>query len=269
MNEQPLKAVVFDWAGTVVDYGSRAPASVFMEIFRRNDVEITVGQAREPMGKAKRDHIAAIFAMESVRQRWVERHGGPPGESDIDRLYHDFLPLQKETLSNHCDLIPGVLDTLKFCRDRDMKIGGTTGYTRELMEVVLPAAAAQGYSPDVSLAADDVAHGRPAPWLLFEIARQLNIYPMSTVVKVDDTTVGIEAGQNAGTWTVGVTRSGNQLGLSEAEANQLGASDLANRLEQADSVFRDAGAHYVIESVADLPSVLESIQQRVDNGEKP
>lgn len=264
-----VKAVVFDWAGTVVDYGSRAPASVFMEIFRRSGVEISVAQAREPMGKAKRDHIATIFAMEDVRQRWTEKHGAAPGESNIDELYENFLPLQKETLSDHCDIIPGALETVAACRERGIKIGGTTGYTRELMEVVLPAAKEQGYSPDVSLAADDVSAGRPAPWLLFEIARRLNIFPMSSFVKVDDTPVGIHAGNNAGAWTVGVTKSGNQLGLSNEEAESLESSELESRLTAANEVFKNAGAHYVIDSVADLLPVLDDIESRLAQGEKP
>lgn len=264
-----LQAVVFDWAGTVIDYGSRAPASVFIEVFRRHGVEITVAQAREPMGKAKREHIAAVLAMEDVRTKWLESTGKEPTDEDVERLYADFLPLQKTTLLKHCDLIPGVLETMTECRSRGLKIAGTTGYTRELMEVVLPAAAKQGYVPDVSLGADDAPVGRPAPWLLFEVAKRLDVYPMSTVVKVDDTTVGIHAGHNAGTWTVGVTLSGNQIGLSEAEIAQMDKSELAQRLDAAKGVFETAGAHYVIDSVAQLPRVLDDIQIRLTRGERP
>lgn len=264
-----ISAVVFDWAGTVVDYGSRAPASVFMEIFRQSGVEITIAQAREPMGKAKREHIASIFRMEDVRGRWIDKYGSAPDDSDIDRLYAEFLPLQKSTLSNHCDLIPGALETVAECRRRGIKIAGTTGYTRELMEVVVPAAAAAGYTPDVSLAADDVSAGRPAPWLIFEVARRLDVYPTSTMIKVDDTPVGIHAGRNAGTWTVGVTRSGNQLGLSKEEVDAMEPELLARRLDEGRQVFEAAGAHFTIESIADLPSVLDEVQQRLAKNEKP
>ena len=264
-----LRAVVFDWAGTMIDYGSRAPAAVFVEIFRRRGVEISVEQAREPMGKAKREHIAAILAMEDVASRWKEKLGSYPGEQDIDELYETFLPLQLETLGNHCDLIPGAKTTAAECRKRGLKIAGTTGYTSALMECVLPLAAAAGYAPDVSLSADDAPAGRPAPWLLFEVAKRLNVYPMWSVVKVDDTTVGIQAGRNAGTWTVGVTRSGNQLGLSEKEVDALSEAELTSRLNAAEKSFVESGAHFVVESVAGLPEVLDEIQVRLTRGESP
>lgn len=264
-----LKAVVFDWAGTMVDYGSRAPASVFMQVFANRDVPITMQQAREPMGKAKRDHIMAVLAMSDVAERWQRTHSAPPSDADVDALYEAFLPLQKEVLKQHSDVIPGAVDTVKACRDRGLKIGGTTGYTRELMEFVEHAAAEQGYRPDVSLAADEVDGGRPAPWLLFEFAKRADVYPMSTVVKVDDTPVGILAGRNAGTWTVGVTKSGNEVGLSLEEVNKLDPGELKTRLANANAVFEDAGAHFVIETVADLPNVLDKIQIRLSAGEKP
>lgn len=269
MSTRSIQAIVFDWAGTVVDYGSRAPASVFMEIFRQSGVEISVQQAREPMGKAKREHIAAIFAMEDVERRWTAKHGSAPTEDNIDRLYENFLPLQKKTLAHYCDIIPGVLDTVAECRKRGIKIAGTTGYTCELMEIVLPAAKAQGYDPDVSLAADDVSAGRPAPWLLFEVARRLDVYPMSTVIKVDDTTVGVEAGRNAGCWSIGVTRSGNQIGLSKEEVDAMDPMELETRLTAAKDGFLAAGAHFVIESVADLVGTLDEIERRLANGGSP
>jgi phosphonoacetaldehyde hydrolase len=45
-----FKAVVFDWAGTVVDFGSFAPMGVFVEAFAEFGVEVSVAQARAPMG---------------------------------------------------------------------------------------------------------------------------------------------------------------------------------------------------------------------------
>ena len=105
---QCLKAVVLDWAGTTIDHGSRAPAIVFQEIFRRRGVPISAAQARGPMGMAKRDHLAAIAALPEVSRAWETIYGRPCGEADIDAMYVDFLPLQRETLRNHCDVIAGV-----------------------------------------------------------------------------------------------------------------------------------------------------------------
>ena len=82
----PLRAVIFDLAGTLVDYGSCAPAGVFIEVFRRNGVKITTAQAREPMGSHKRDHVAAITRMPEVAASWEEAHGKQVREEDVDAL---------------------------------------------------------------------------------------------------------------------------------------------------------------------------------------
>lgn len=266
---QFLKAVVFDWAGTMIDHGSRAPARVFQEIFRRSGMEISIAQAREPMGMAKRDHIAAILAMPDVAQQWESQNGRPWTDDDVDVLYKRFLPLQLETLTAGSEVIDSVPQTLADCRAMGLKIGSSTGYTQELMEVVTRAAGPQGCTPDCVLCADDAPRGRPAPFLLYEAAKRLDVWPMWAIVKVDDTPVGIAAGRNAGCWTVGVTRTGNGVGLSAAEFAALDPQDRRDRCAAAETSLRAAGAHAIIESVAELIPVIRDFDQRAAAGELP
>lgn len=258
-----LQAVMLDWAGTTIDHGSRAPAIVVMEVFRRRGIDVTIAEARGPMGKAKREHLASVFALPRVAAAWEKVYGRPPVDSDIDEIYTEFLPLQHSILSQHCDVIRGVPETVAECRRRGLKIGGSTGYTQELMDVVTPLARANGYSPDVSFCTSDVPQGRPAPWLLFHLAEALNVFPMTAVVVVDDTPVGIQAGINAGAWTVAVTRTGNSFGLSASEIAELPPSELTRRLTEAESEFRQLGADYVIQSVADLIPIIDDINARL------
>ena len=264
-----VSGVVLDWAGTTVDHGSRAPAIVFQEIFRSRGIEITATQAREPMGMAKLDHIATVAAMPDVAAAWMAKFGQPCQIADIEAMYADFLPLQKKTLDQHCGVIAGVPQAVEHLRARGLKIGSSTGYTRELMEVVTAAAAPQGYAPDCVLCAEDAPRGRPAPFLLFEAAMRLDIYPMTTIVKVDDTTVGIQAGRNAGCWTVGVTLTGNCVGLSLEEVEALSQQERVTMCEAAGEKLRDAGAHEVIESVADLPAVVDLFEEKLARGQRP
>ncbi|MCH2181072.1 MAG: phosphonoacetaldehyde hydrolase [Mariniblastus sp.] len=268
-NPNTVAAIIFDWAGTMVDYGSRAPATVFQRVFEQEGVPITAGQAREPMGMAKREHIATITQMPEVADRWIEKFGSPASDEDVDRMYHDFLPLQKSVLSDHSDMIPGAVETFRWCLENGIKVGSSTGYTHELMEVVSPLAAAAGYQPEVILCAEDAPQGRPAPWLIFECAKRLGVYPARRIVKVDDTIVGIEAGCNAGTWTVGVTRSGNLVGLSEAEFDALPESDQQQRLADASGAMFDAGADFVIESVKEIPELVDKINAQMATGALP
>jgi phosphonoacetaldehyde hydrolase len=254
-----LQAVLFDWAGTTVDYGSRAPTAVFVEIFRRRGVEVTIAEARGPMGMSKREHIAAVLALPRITQLWNEVHGRPPVDGDVQAMYDEFLPLQLDTLSAGSDLIPGAVEAIDECRRLGLKIGSTTGYTRALMEVVKPIAAAGGYIPDCVICSDDVALGRPTPWMNFRAAEAMNVYPLSEVVVVDDTPVGIAAGLNSGSITVAVSQTGNALGLSLAEVGNLDPQELKTCLAVIERDFLAQGAHYVIRSVAELPQLLAKI----------
>src|SRR5262245_5820922 len=121
----PLRAILFDWAGTTVDYGSRAPTSVFLRIFERRGVNITVPEARGPMGMAKREHIATVLALPRVTAEWAKVHGRAPVDGDVQAMYDEFLPLQKETLATGSDLIPGAVDAINACRQMGLKIGSS------------------------------------------------------------------------------------------------------------------------------------------------
>lgn len=257
-----LNAVILDWAGTTIDYGSRAPTQVFLEIFRRRGIEITVAEARGPMGRAKRDHIAAVAALPRVAAEWRQRYGQDPADADVQAMYDDFLPLQKATLAQGSDVIPGIPQAIAALRARGLKIGSTTGYTRTLMEVVAPIAARGGYTPDVIVCSDDGPAGRPDPWMNRRAAELLGVASMNSVLVVDDTVVGIEAGLNAGALTLAVTQTGNALGLSAEEVATLPAPELQARLTKIEQEFRSLGAHFVIPSVAQLPWLLNETSRQ-------
>lgn len=266
---QTLKAVVFDWAGTTIDHGSRAPAAVFQEIFRRRGVPIDAAQARGPMGMAKREHIAAIAALPAVARAWSEKYGRRCEESDIELMYAEFLPLQKSVLREHCEMIPGVVASIAELRRMGLKIGSSTGYTRELMQVVSAEAERQGYVPACVICAEDAVRGRPAPYLIYEAARRLDAFPLWEMVVVDDTPVGIAAGRNAGCWTIGVTRTGNCVGLSESELAALSPEECARRCQSAAETLGSAGAHAIIASVAEIVGVLQALDRRATAGARP
>lgn len=255
-----IKAVVFDWAGTTIDYGCLAPARVFQEVFERCGVPISESQARGPMGSAKRDHIASIAALPDVADRWSKLHGDRPSMKDVDAMYAEFLPLQLEILGQYTELIPGTAEVFGDLKSRGIMVGSSTGYTRELMSVVLPAASRQGYTPDSVICSDDVLHGRPAPWMLYEALHRMNSYPVTQVIKVDDTPVGILAGKHAGAITVAVTKTGNQMGLSRQAVADLDDQDLQMRLIDIRGQFEAIGADYVIESIAELPGLIQSLE---------
>jgi len=265
----PVRAVIFDWAGTAVDYGSMAPVNAFVELFRRYGITATAEEARRPMGSYKKDHVRLIFEMEPVTAQWRRLHGRAPSRDDVEQLYQEFIPLQTEVISRHADVIPGVAETMTWLHGQGICTGSTTGYTRAMMAPLLPLAAAAGFAPQATVCADEVPAGRPAPWMAITNAMRLNIYPLEACVKVGDTLVDIAEGLNAGMWTVGITKTGNELGLTRAETEALPPNELAPRLEAASQRFFGAGAHFTIEQAADLPAVIAEIKSRLSRGERP
>ncbi len=265
----PVKSVIFDWAGTTVDYGCFAPTMVFLDLFKRFGVEISVAEARAPMGGHKRDHLREILMMDSVAGRWAAVHGALPTEAEVDKLFEQFIPAQIEAVKHHADIIPGCLETCAWLREQDIRIGSTTGYSSDIMAPLTALAAQAGFAPDHVVCADQVPQGRPAPWMCFDNARHFGLYPMESAVKVGDTVPDILEGLNAGMWTVGLVVTGNEMGLREDEVNALSESEYQRRRDAAAARLIQAGAHYVADGIADLPPIIEEITDRLDIGEKP
>ena len=265
----PIKAVLLDWAGTTMDFGCMAPAVVFVEVFKRKKVPITIEEARAPMGAHKRVHIQKITELESVRQRWKDVHGRLPNDDDVSAMFKEFVPLQLDCLSDYSDLIPGTLETVAECRKRGYKIGSTTGYLPDMMKINLRDGAKQGYKPDSTVCAGDVPAGRPYPFMCLQNMLNLQVWPVEACVKVDDTVPGVEEGLNAGMWTVGLAISGNEVGLPLKEWTALPKAGKETRRERAYKRMYQCGAHYVVDDISKLVPCLDDIEQRLKRGERP
>jgi phosphonoacetaldehyde hydrolase len=250
-----ITAVILDWAGTTVDHGSIAPVAAMRMLFSSVGLDVPTEEIRASMGLPKKDHIRAIASAH--------------GRSDIDALYAAFIPKQMDSLVEHSDVIAGVSDAVARMRQRGLKIGSTTGYNRAMLDYVKERAKAQGYAPDCTLCPDDVGGGRPMPWMCFATAVFLRVYPMATMVKVGDTEADIAEGRNAGMWTIGVARTGNEVGLSQREWDALGEGARDGLLRVARDKLYAAGADYVIDSVAEVDDALDGIDERLGRGERP
>jgi len=264
-----VQLVVFDLAGTTVDFGSLAPLAAFEGAFAKHGVKVSHDEIRPFMGLHKRDHIRNLLQGGAIGERWKGVHGKDWTGSDAEAIYQSFIPLQLTVLPDYGAVVPGLLEVVAALRQRGMRIGATTGYFTEATQLVLTLAAKQGFVPDCTKGADDVRAGRPAPWMTFRIMEELDVYPPSAVVKIGDTIPDIQEGLNAGAWSLGVTASSSECGCSENEYRALKEDDRKARLAAARHKFLQAGAHAVIDTLAELPDLLDKLEARLSQGEKP
>jgi phosphonoacetaldehyde hydrolase len=238
-------------------------------VFKRKGVPITMEEARAPMGAHKRVHIQKITQLPAVARRWQEKHGRPPNDDDVEAMFREFVPLQLQCLSDYSALIPGTLGIIRSLKKRGYKIGSTTGYTTEMMAINLRDAAKNGYVPDSTVCASDVPAGRPYPYMCLQNVINLGVSPLESCVKIDDTRPGIEEGLNGAMWTIGLAISGNEIGLPLKEWRRLPKAEQERLRQGAYTRMHQSGAHYVVDTIADILPCLDDIEARLARGEKP
>ena len=266
-----IKAAVLDWSGTLADAYVIAPAVVFVEVFKNQGVEISMEEARGPMGLRKDIHIQKLTQDPVIAARWEAIKGSPPTQADVDAMFTDFVPAQLECLPKYTALLPGIKDVVNGLQADGIKIGVSTGFTRVMVDVLLKDVIAQGVVPDATVAGDEVVNGaRPSPHMVFKNLDLLGIDDVKSVVKCDDTVSGIGEAMNAGCWGVGLVRYSNYMNINTLdEEATLSEADIAARMAKTRQILEQAGAHYVIDSLIELPAVIEDINARLARGEKP
>ncbi|MGR3661849.1 MAG: phosphonoacetaldehyde hydrolase [Paracoccaceae bacterium] len=266
-----VKALVLDWSGTLADAYVIAPAVVFVEVFKSAGVEISMEEARGPMGLRKDLHIKKLTEDPVIAARWESIKGKAPDQSDVDAMFAEFVPAQLACLRKYTTLLPGVKDVCLNFQKQGIKIGASTGFVRSMVDVLLEDCTKQGFTPDATVAGDEVINGaRPNPHMVFKNLDLMNISDVKSVVKVDDTTSGIGEALNAGCWGVGLVRYSNYMNINSLEEEAtLSEKEMQRRMAITREILEQAGAHYVVDSLVDLPAVVDDINARLARGEKP
>ncbi|MDI9470043.1 MAG: phosphonoacetaldehyde hydrolase [Bacillota bacterium] len=256
-----ISAVIFDWAGTTVDYGSFAPIDAFMKAFKRHGIEPTLDEVRQPMGLAKREHVRSMLATQRLSLEWLRIHGRAFSEEDVEAIYRESERQLLALLPRYAEPKPHVVETIQELRAGGIKIGSTTGYTAQMMEIVLPEAARAGYSPDACFTPDATEQlGRPWPFMIFANMKKLRILSVAEVLKVGDTIADIKEGQNAGVVTVGVLEGSSLMGLTEEEYQALSPSERDEARAGVRALYQAHGADHVINNMSELPALIRKLE---------
>ncbi len=255
-----VEMVVFDWAGTMVDYGSCAPVDVFARTFRKKGIELTKEEINKPMGMEKKCHIRTILNFDRVKGLFRDLYNRDFTEEDIEELYEIFEKDLYEVVLEYTVAIDKVVDTLKALKEMGIKVGSTTGYTSAMMERVVEKAQTLGVKPDVVVTPDLVdGASRPSPFMIFDCMKKLSVENVSKIIKVGDTKMDILEGKNAGVISIGLLEGSNMLGLSKDEYNKMSNEEIQTLKANAKQKYLDAGADYVINDMSELLEVIKVI----------
>ena len=160
-------------------------------------------------------------------------------------------------LHNYAEPKPYVVDTISKLREKNIKIGSTTGYTDEMMSIVVKVAKEKGYSPDCWFSPTSTNNvGRPYPYMIFKNLETLKVSSIKNVMKVGDTISDILEGKNAGVLTVGIIEGSSELALTEEEYNNLTEEERLSKIEEITQRYKEAGADFVIKNISELLDIV-------------
>jgi phosphonoacetaldehyde hydrolase len=256
-----IKAIIFDWAGTTIDYGCFSPLSPFISAFAKYNLNLTPAQARAPMGKLKIDHVRELMNLATTQEQFYHHYQRSTTEEDIIKIYQEFERQVFAKLADFVIPLPYVVATVNQLRAMGLKIGSTTGYTKAMMEIILPLAKRQGYAPDYCVASSEVPRGRPYPYMIYQNMIALDIATSRSIIKVGDTISDILEGVNANVISVGVIQGSSEVGLSLAEFQQLDLTQRQSISKQVRYKMYAAGANYVLDNISELPNLVNAINQ--------
>lgn len=257
-----IEAVIFDWAGTTVDYGCFAPVRAFIEVFEEYGISPTIDETREPMGMLKWDHIKTMMSMPRINDIWKEKYKRDFTDRDIDEMHEKFSEKLMGILHNYADPKPFVLDVISKLKEKNIKIGSTTGYTDDMMAIVTRVAKENGYEPDCWFSPTSTNNvGRPYPFMVFKNLEYLKVKSIKNVIKIGDTVSDILEGKNAGVITVGLIEGSSELALTEDEFNKLSNEEKSLKIEDVKQRYKNAGADFILNNLNELITLIDNLNK--------
>ncbi|MCT4564271.1 MAG: HAD hydrolase-like protein [Maledivibacter sp.] len=220
-----INLAVLDTAGTFCDgpqdlrhrwpeddlRGCKAPVVPFYEAFKKFDITLSWESIRKPMGNYKPTHLRMLLALPECQEQWEAKYGRKPNEQDFEDLLAEFKPLMTKYIVDE-DLakpISGALECITKLREAEIYVGCDTGYydgDSKMLNKYLE----DNYGMKFDVATNsEIVEGRPSPFMVYDCMSKLNVWPIESVVKIDDTAGGMLCGNNAGCWTIGLYATGS------------------------------------------------------------
>eukprot|EP00386_Alphamonas_edax_P012778 GDKI01039707.1.p1 GENE.GDKI01039707.1~~GDKI01039707.1.p1 ORF type:complete len:304 (+),score=110.16 GDKI01039707.1:84-995(+) len=267
-----IEGIVIDLEGVWFDHGLKTFAGAVKAAFQHKGVEVTDDEFRNTKGDL---HATDATSKVAVLRELVFKHEGRIKENGAANGSHvtaaawvvpQMIPLMdKEYLARvkQCVPVQYSVEVLKGLREGGYKIAVIADCNQDALEGYKIRADffSEGFRPDAFFSSTEVSPKAPQPWTVFHAMQKIGVYPANRVVRVTATVNGVAEGLNAGCFVVGVSRTGRQVaeyGVSDVHAPV--SKDVQLRIKQQTEALYAAGAHFVIEGIWELPSVLEEIK---------
>lgn len=259
-----MRACIFDLGGTIVDKYSLTPFLSLKKSFLKHKLDISDELIYKDMGKSKLDHIREIINDSEVKHQFLEFNDKEPRGNDILSIYDDFNEIQKEA-TYRMNIIPETKGIIDYLKNKDILIGVTTGFNKEITNIIHDKLDSEGIYIDKYVSSTCLDKpGRPYPYMINHIMNEFNIINSYNVMKLDDTVIGLGEGRAAHCWTAGVSRwSSNMKVKSMKECYNLSYSEIKERNKISRGILKEAGPHYIFDTLNDLPEIIDKFDFKI------
>lgn len=255
-----IRAVIFDLAGTTIDYGNQAPALAIRKAFKQFGVEVSLKELQcnaewEPLVQIKR-----IMTESDVQKRWYIKHPDVSLEEGISQVAKWFNRNILEILPQIAKVKSGLPTLISYFRTQGIRFATTTRYTNEMLAKILPLVSEQGFDPQINITAADFEDSADVgPEMVRQAMTKLRIRNAQSVIKVGDTPRDIYEGKAAGVITIGMIEGSSLIGLSQSEFSVLPFAHRNSLKNRVAAELEKAGADYVVENTKDLMRLIKEL----------
>ena len=250
-----IKACIFDLGGTIVDKYSLSPLLSLQKAFSLKKIYIPNKLIIQGMGKHKYEHIYYLCNKNIINTQFRIHNDRDISSVDMESIFNDFNDIQTQHMKLYLNIIPETYIIMKYLQENDIKVGITTGFNKNQMNIAVDKLKYNHIKID-SHTSSDYAY-RPLPYMIKSNMNNLQIDDPKQVIKIDDTCVGIQEGINAGCYTVGVARWSVNMDMFSLDA--LTKDDINHKLIESRRRLKEGGADFVIDTLDELPSIIKTI----------
>lgn len=269
-----IKCCIFDLGGTIVDKYSITPTISIKKLFEIYKIKLPDDLITEYMGIEKKRHIEIIMDNKNILNNWEKNNDEKFNKIKLNDMFSEYKKIEKDFTLNNMKIIPQTWRCINELKDMNILIGSTTGFDSSQVDLIKYKLETRGiFLDNYESSCFEQNIMRPGTEMIMNNLDKLNIEDPKSVLKIDDTNIGIEEGGNAGCLTVGVYRWSSYMNVMsyresiEVDNIILGDnnnynenySKLVEKKEKSKNKLKESKCHFVVPSVGYVPNIVKDI----------